>query len=95
MIRAEHFYLHQKIILNDLKKAIMEFPYLQANWPSEIVKFTITRSGIEDMYKFGKEEDEERLENVRELVSIATKYDHLSGSEGIEKLIEEENEWKL
>lgn len=57
--------------------------------PSEIIKFTLTRSGIEAMYKFGKEEDEERLENVRELVSIATKYDHISGQEGIEKLIEE------
>lgn len=72
-----------KLILKDIAEEIGK------RKPSEIIKFTLTRSGIEAMYKFGKEEDEERLENVRELASIATKFDHLKGQEGLEKLIEE------
>lgn len=72
-----------RLILKDIKDEV------EKRKPSEIIKFALTRSGIEAMYKFGKEEDEERLENVRELVSIATKFDHLTGPEGLEKLIEE------
>ena len=72
-----------RLILKDIAEEIGK------RKPSEIIKFALTRSGIEAMYKFGKEEDEERLENVRELVSIATKFDHLTGQEGLEKLIEE------
>ncbi len=72
-----------RLILKDIAEEINK------RKPSEIIKFALTRSGIEAMYKFGKEEDEERLENVRELVSIATKFDHLTGPEGLEKLIEE------
>jgi DNA helicase-2/ATP-dependent DNA helicase PcrA len=72
-----------RLILKDIAEEIGK------RKPSEIIKFALTRSGIEAMYKYGKEEDEERLENVRELVSIATKFDHLTGPEGLEKLIEE------
>jgi len=69
--------------LGEIKNAI------ENKKPSEAVKFALLASGIEDMYARGKEEDEERLQNVRELVTIATKYDHMPGTEGIEKLIEE------
>ncbi len=72
-----------RLILKDIRDEV------EKRKPSEIIKFALTRSGIEAMYKYGKEEDEERLENVRELVSIATKFDHLTGPEGLEKLIEE------
>lgn len=41
--------------------------------PSEVLKFVLTRSGIEQELK--QEDDEERLENVRELVSLAKRYD--------------------
>lgn len=55
--------------------------------PSETIKFIIKKAGIEDMLKFGKEEDQEKLENVRELVTLATKYDIETPEEGIEHLL--------
>lgn len=56
---------------------------------SETLKFIISRSGIEtDLKKHGTEEDLERLENLQELVSLATRYDDLGPEEGVEALIE-------
>ncbi|MFA6006541.1 MAG: UvrD-helicase domain-containing protein [Candidatus Paceibacterota bacterium] len=46
--------------------------------PSNAVRYAIKRSGIEAMYADGKEESEERLENVRELATLATRYDNLT-----------------
>ncbi len=46
--------------------------------PSEVVKFVIARTGMEEMFKKGKEEDLERLENLRELVTFATSFDYES-----------------
>jgi DNA helicase II / ATP-dependent DNA helicase PcrA len=57
--------------------------------PSEVIKFVIKKSGIEDELKDGSDEDKERLENMRELATLAIKYDHFPLGEGIEKLIEE------
>jgi DNA helicase-2/ATP-dependent DNA helicase PcrA len=59
------------------------------NKPSEIIKFVIKESGIEKELQAGNDEDRERLENMRELATLAIKYDHLPLGEGIEKLIEE------
>lgn len=56
--------------------------------PSELVKFVIQKTGISGMYK-KTEEDQERMENIKELVTLSTKYDKLTPEEGIEKLIEE------
>ena len=55
--------------------------------PSDTIKYVIKESGMEDMYKRGKEEDEDRLENIKELATLATRYDHLPPEEGIEKLL--------
>ncbi len=57
--------------------------------PSEVIKFIIKESGIEKELRDGSDEDKERLENMRELATLAIKYDHLPVGEGIEKLIEE------
>lgn len=54
---------------------------------SEVVKYTLAVSGIEKTLK--EEKDNERLENVEELVTLAVKYDHLPAPEGIEKLLED------
>ena len=54
---------------------------------SFLIKFILRESGIEKLYKGGTEEDTERLENLKELVTLATKYDILSPEEGIEKLL--------
>jgi DNA helicase II / ATP-dependent DNA helicase PcrA len=41
------------------------------------------------MLKHSTEDDVERLENIKELVTIAEKYNHLSGEEGLHSLISE------
>lgn len=61
--------------------------YALANKPSELVKYIIKETGMEEMYRHGKEEDEEKLENIRELVTLATKYDYLPPEEAIEALL--------
>ncbi|MEK9184766.1 MAG: 3'-5' exonuclease, partial [Patescibacteria group bacterium] len=57
--------------------------------PSEIVKFVLQESGLEKVLKNGTEEEQEKLENIRELVTLATKYDLLPLGEGLEKLLED------
>lgn len=57
--------------------------------PSHAVKFAIEESGLGKSLAEGTEEDHERLENVRELVTLAMKYDALPIPEGMEKLIED------
>jgi len=58
--------------------------------PSEVVAFAIKSSGIEDeLKKTGQEDDLERLENVKELITFATKYDELDPLLGLESLLEE------
>ncbi len=56
---------------------------------SVLMKLVIKETGMEDEFRKGTEEDMERLENLQELVTLATKYDHLSPQEGVEKLLEE------
>jgi DNA helicase-2/ATP-dependent DNA helicase PcrA len=56
--------------------------------PSTLIKFIIRETGIENVYKHGTPEEQEKLENLRELVSVATQYDALPPEEGIEKLLE-------
>ena len=63
--------------------------YVQENIPSAVVRYVITETGIEEHLKKGTAEDLERLENIREMASLAVKYDVLPPGEGIEKLIED------
>ena len=55
--------------------------------PSESVRFVIQETGIEKLLRNGDAEDEERLLNIQELVSVAAQYDHLTPEEGIESLL--------
>ncbi|MFA5652001.1 MAG: UvrD-helicase domain-containing protein [Candidatus Paceibacterota bacterium] len=57
--------------------------------PSEVIKYIIKESGLELELQRGTDEDKERLENMRELATLAIKYDHLEKPQGIEKLLEE------
>ena len=57
--------------------------------PSEVIKFIIKETGLELELQRGNDEDKERLENMRELATLAIKYDHLGNPDGIEKLLEE------
>ncbi len=54
---------------------------------SELVKFVIQETGIEKSLRDGTSEGEERLLNVRELVNVATQYDHLPSTEGVESFL--------
>lgn len=56
--------------------------------PSETIKYIIKETGIEELFKQSTlDEDLERLENSKELVTLATKYDGLSIEEGIDALL--------
>lgn len=56
---------------------------MQTVSPSVLVKMALSKSGIEQRLKNGTDEDVERLENIRELVSLATKYDSVAAPEGV------------
>ncbi len=57
--------------------------------PSEVIKFIIQETSLEKELKNGTDDDLERLENMRELATLARKFDQLPKTEGIEKLLEE------
>lgn len=55
---------------------------------SETLKFIMRRSGMEQHFKEnGTEDDLARLENLRELVTLAVRYDELPREEAIEQLL--------
>src|SRR3990167_2240799 len=56
--------------------------------PSKLIRAVITESGIEKTLKDDKLEGAERLENLAELVSLATRYDGFAVPEGLEKFLE-------
>ena len=56
---------------------------------SDAVRATLAESGLARLYGRGGAEEAERLENLKELVTVASKYDALPPPEGIERLIEE------
>lgn len=59
------------------------------NKPSAIIKFVVAESGIGQWLGKGAAEDAERLENVKELATLALRYDELPLGEGVEKLLED------
>ncbi len=54
---------------------------------SDVVRFLLKESGLEDMMSGKGGEDEERLENIRELVTIASRYDNTPGAQGMEQFL--------
>lgn len=54
---------------------------------SESLRFIVEISGMADTYAKGNDEDQERLENIMELVTLATGYDELLPEEGMEQLL--------
>jgi len=60
----------------------------QTEKPSETIKYIIKATDMEYMFDVTKEEDAERLENIKELATTASIYDHLPPEEGIEKFLE-------
>ena len=56
------------------------YEYAQVHTPSETVKFAIQKSGFEEKLISGSDDDKERLENMKELVTYAKKYDDIENS---------------
>ena len=78
-IKINNFYT----LLEEIKEKI------QTSRATEVIKFTVKKSGIEFELSEGGDEDRERLENIKELATLALKYDNLEGGKGIEKLLED------
>ena len=55
--------------------------------PSDTIKYIMRETGMEAVYRNGGPEEQEKLENLRELASVATQYDGLTPEEGIEALL--------
>lgn len=70
-------------LLFAIKKEIEEKP------PGDVIKFIIEKSGLEESFKSEGEEGLERLENIKELATLAKKYDDMEIPLGIEKLLED------
>jgi len=70
-------------LLDDIRE------YTDSHSPSESVKYVIQKTGLEDELSRGTSDDIERLENMRELVTLATKYDSMPQGMGVEKLLED------
>ena len=56
---------------------------------SDTLKLIVKRSGMEDVFRKGGEEDLERLENIRELVSLSLRYDEYEPLVACERLLED------
>ncbi len=78
-IKVDDFYK----ILEDIREKIEKLS------ASDAIKFAVKRSGIEKELSEGTDEDIERLENIKELATLALKYDSLAPGAGIEKLLED------
>lgn len=76
-IKVEQFYA----LLLRINKAASEMK------PSQLITFIIKETGIERSLSDGDEEDTERLANVRELVTVAMRYDAFEGMDGIEQFL--------
>ena len=87
--------------VNDLPKGVQEkinnfykllddlHTYIGSHKPSESIKYLIEKSGIKNELSHGTSDEQERLENMMELVTLATKYDNMGAGEGMEKLLED------
>lgn len=57
--------------------------------PSEFVRLVIEKSGLAAHLQKGAEEEAERLENIRELATLASRFDATPGEEGISAFLAE------
>jgi DNA helicase-2/ATP-dependent DNA helicase PcrA len=63
--------------------------YIENHKTSESIKYIIEKSGIKEELSKDTNENQERLENIMELVTLSIKYDNLPKREGLEKLLED------
>lgn len=70
-----------RTLLNSIKETALK------SKTSLLIKFVIKETGMEESFKNQGEDGAERIENVRELVTLASKYDQLTSQEGVEHLL--------
>ncbi len=70
-------------LLGDIKKR------MATDKLADIIRFIMAESGYQKFLEEGGDDDRERLENLKELVTIAGRYGHLSGEEAAEKMLED------
>jgi DNA helicase-2/ATP-dependent DNA helicase PcrA len=68
-------------------KQIKEFA--ENNHPNETINFILKTTGLEEELKTEGEEGLERLQNIRELASVSTAYNHLDFTEAHQALLED------
>jgi len=79
-----------KIKIDNFYKILEEInEKIKTEKTSDVIKFTVKKSGIENELSGGTEEEIERLENIKELATLALKYDNLKNGAGVEKLLED------
>jgi len=85
-IKVDNFYQTLEEIKEKISAKGGQEPCLKT---SEVIKFVVKKSGIENELSGGTEEDMERLENIKELATLALKYDNLANGAGVERLLED------
>lgn len=75
--KVDEFYT----LLGDIQKTALAEP------PSKTVQYIIQKTGLEESLKGQGEEGIERLENIKELATLAARYDHLPPEEGVEHFL--------
>jgi len=88
--QKENLPIKMQIKINNFYELLGEIKEkIQNSKASEIIKYVVKKSGIENELLAGGEDDLERLENIKELATLALKYDELKGGQGTEKLLED------
>ncbi|HEX7586305.1 MAG TPA: 3'-5' exonuclease, partial [Patescibacteria group bacterium] len=86
----ENLPIKMKIKIDNFYQTLEEIKEkIQKEKVSAVIKFVVKKSGIENELSSGTDEDIERLENIKELATLALKYDNLENGAGVEKLLED------
>jgi len=62
---------------------------IENSTPADAIRFVMRESGYQKFLEEGGDDDRERLENLKELVSIAGRYEGLPTPDGVAKLLED------
>ncbi len=88
--RAEELAGKVKMAYHEYEKILDRiFEYSETKMPSRLIKFVLEISGLKNHYEGEGERGIERIENVGELSTLATLYDALPLSAGVEKFLED------
>jgi DNA helicase-2/ATP-dependent DNA helicase PcrA len=85
-----------QVKINNFRVLLADFQnILKMEKPSVAVKKIIEKSGMEKMYETGLDEDTDRLENIMELVTLATRYDDLKNESRSAEATQDDSEYAI